>query len=146
YHVKVNSLFNGELRTGSQTPAPLAEALKNEVPQVEYAVKCADWGPRILVKDETSSIRESGIYASDGFFNIFQFPAIEGDPVQALATPGRSIPSQGTAKKLFSQSPAMGEIVLMQTSEEVLTPLIVGASVEDVPSISSVRFHWVANF
>src|SRR5690554_8194574 len=36
YHVKANSLFNGELRTGSQTPAPLAEALLNEVPQVEY--------------------------------------------------------------------------------------------------------------
>src|SRR5690554_51935 len=146
YHVKANSLFNGELRTGSQTPAPLAEALLNEVPQVEYAVKCADWGPRILVKDETSSIRESGLYASDGFFNIFQFPAIEGDPVQALATPGQIILTQSTAKKLFSQTPAMGETVLIQTSEEVLKPLIVGAIVEDVPTNSSVRFNWVANF
>src|SRR5690554_7531002 len=51
YHVKANSLFNGELRTGSQTPGPLAGALKNEGPQVECAVECAGWGAGILGED-----------------------------------------------------------------------------------------------
>src|SRR5690554_6160907 len=101
YHVKANSLFNGDLKTSTMTPAPLAEALQNEIPQVEYAVKYADWGPRLLVKDETNSLRESGIYASDGFFNIFQLPTLEGDPVQSLANKDQIILTQSLANRLF---------------------------------------------
>jgi putative ABC transport system permease protein len=47
YKVRINYLFNGELMTNTLTPAPLAEALKSEVPQVEYAAVYADrWGCR----------------------------------------------------------------------------------------------------
>lgn len=146
YQVKQNSLFNGETRTNTMTPAPLAEALKNEVPQVEYAVKYANWGPRLLVKDEDNSIRENGIYASEDFFNIFNFKAVEGDPVKTLASRDHIVISQRTANKLFKRSSAIGETLMMEDSDDKLKAYVVGAIIEDVPVNSSVQLDWVINF
>ncbi|MEX2592622.1 MAG: FtsX-like permease family protein [Anditalea sp.] len=146
YKVRANSLFNGEVITSSLTPAPLAEALKNEVPQVEYAVKYEDWGPRLLLKDENNSVRENGIYASDDFFNVFELAAVEGDPVKTLASRDHVVISQRTANKLFKKASVIEETLMMEDGDGKLKAYVVGAVIEDVPVSSSIQLDWVINF
>jgi ABC-type lipoprotein release transport system permease subunit len=146
YQVKQNSLFNGEISTSTMTPAPLAEVLKNEVAQVEYAVKYANWGPRLLLRDQNHSIRENGIYASDDFFHIFKLSAVAGDPIKALASRDQVVITQRTAIKLFDGSSALGETIMMEDNDGKLKPYVVGAVIEDMPLNSSVQLDWVINF
>ncbi len=147
YQVRQNSLFNGETTTSTMTPAPLAEALKNDLPQVQYAVKYANWGPRLLLRDQVNSIRENGVYASEDFFHVFDLPAIAGDPKRALASTDQIVITQRTANKLFNESASvLGETLMMQNSDEKLKSYIVGAVIEDLPVNSSVQLDWVVNF
>ncbi|MBW3467032.1 ABC transporter permease [Arthrospiribacter ruber] len=146
YKVRTNYLFNGELLNTSMTPAPLAEALKEEVPQIEYAVKIADWGPQLLIKDEKNAFREKGIFASDDFFNIFQMKVISGNPVGAHHSGEQLVISQSVSKKLFGDKSALGEFLMMENQEGNLKTYMVGAVIEDVPANSSVQFDWVVNF
>ncbi|WP_057940119.1 ABC transporter permease [Algoriphagus resistens] len=146
YKVRVNGSFNGELLTNNLTPAPLAEVLKNEVPQVEYAVKYADWGPRILIKDSNTSIRERGLFASDDFFNIFAVKVVAGDPVKALLSKNQVVITESTADKLFDKLSPLGESLMMEDSDSQLKAYTVGAVIEDLPSNSSIQLGWVINF
>lgn len=146
FHVKVNSLFNGTIATHNMSPAPLADALQSEVSQIAYASKYAYWGPKLLMKDQSHSVRENGIYASEGFFNIFPFPAIEGDPVRALAGKDLIVITRSLAQKLFQKATAVGESLMMLDQEEKLKSFIVGAVIEDIPANSSIQLDWVVSF
>lgn len=37
-----------------------------------------------MIKDEHTSIRENGLFASDDFFNVFEVDAVVGDPSNTL--------------------------------------------------------------
>jgi len=146
YKVRINYLFNGELKTSNLTPAPLAEALKSDVPQVEYAAMYADWGAQLLIKDDNSSIRESGIFASDDFFNVFPIEVIAGNLIKAHASGNEVVISRSAAEKLFKGLPAIGENLMMETVDGKLNTYVIGAIIEDIPVNSSIKFEWVINF
>ncbi|WP_114752113.1 ABC transporter permease [Pleomorphovibrio marinus] len=146
FKVRTNYLFNGEVMTNNLTPAPLAEALKSEVSQIEYAAKYADWGPQLLVKDDYNAIREKGIFASDDFFNIFPLKVIAGNLIDAHISNEQVVISKSAAERLFNGSPAIGEILMMENQEGKLKSYLVGAVVEDLPVNSSIQFDWVINF
>jgi ABC-type antimicrobial peptide transport system permease subunit len=146
YKVYINGVFNENVVTDTNTPAPLAEALKSDVPQVEYATKIANWGPRLLLRNDQTSIRETGFFASDDFFNVFSVIPMEGNPSKSLQAGDQVILSRTSANKLFENLSAVGETLLMETQDGTLKSFVVGAVIEDLPANSSLKFDWVVNF
>ncbi|WP_158857809.1 ABC transporter permease [Lunatibacter salilacus] len=146
YKVYINGVFNENVVTDSYAPAPLAEALKSDVPQVEYATKIANWGPRLLLRDDQTSIRETGFFASDDFFNVFSVIPVMGIPSKALQSGDQVILTRSSAEKLFDDKQALGETISMETQDGTLKSFMVGAVIEDLPPNSSLQFDWVVNF
>lgn len=92
------------------TPTPLAPALKEEYPEIEHIT-------RIYFDDE--ALFEHGdrriyeydnvIYADPGFFNVFPFRILKGDPSYLLDAPDSIVVTASMAQKYFGSEEALGK-------------------------------------
>ncbi|MFT4155272.1 ABC transporter permease [Parafilimonas sp.] len=94
-----------------------------------------------LVTIGSQSFHEKKVLDVDsGFFNLFTFPLIKGDPSQVLKQPGNVVLTETTAKKYFGNiDDAMGKVI---TIDKAL-PLKVAGIAKDVPSNSHLDFDIV---
>ncbi|MEM6844415.1 MAG: ABC transporter permease [Bacteroidota bacterium] len=105
YQVLSNLEFSQNILTNELTPVPLAAALAEEIPEVEYAVAINDffsWRTRegILSTGDTR-IAAEGWHAGKDFFHVFSYELIEGDKNQVLADKSNILLSEELAEKLF---------------------------------------------
>ena len=74
--------YNSEERgyqTWTGTPAPLAESILNELPEILHVVRFEDRNPS-LVRYNNTQFREHNIwYADSSIFQVFSFPLKLGD-------------------------------------------------------------------
>ncbi len=108
YQVLTNQQTPQGIQTGDMTPVPLADALLQDMPEVEQAVVVNDfrtWNNRegILSFGE-KHIKVQGMHAGKAFFKIFSFPLLQGNPDQLLAAKSSIVISEELAKKLFRTS------------------------------------------
>jgi len=80
-----------------------------ENPDVESGARVSD--EDILVSFGESRFRVPAKYADPGFFDIFTFPLIEGDPKSALGDPLSAVISQDLARKLMPGQDPVGRII-----------------------------------
>src|SRR5699024_8123805 len=84
--------FGDDSRTNISTPYPLAGALKNEASGVENAIRATWPGSGEIGVDGQTFMEEEGVFhAEEGFFDIFSFPFIEGNPEHALREPNTAV-------------------------------------------------------
>lgn len=119
---------------------PYATALKTDFPQeIKEAVRVMPTNG--LISFDNTSFNEKKVYLADtGFFEMFSFPLLRGNPSTALKEPGSIVLSESTAKKYFgSIDNAMGKVVQMDKQLQ----LKVTAISKDVPSNSHLDFDVV---
>jgi hypothetical protein len=134
--ILVNARNGGRMSTGSATPGPLAVAMRSNVPEVAYAARFGGNGQQLLSYG-AKSIYEDGAYMDPDLLHIMQFPALQGNPVAALAEPDGIVLSASTARKLFADEDPMGKIVRHNNQRN----LKVRAVLADLPRNSSISFH-----
>jgi hypothetical protein len=66
------------------SPAPIAMAVKNEIPEVEEAVRISNFNRDLMQVGDVKLEEKAIIYADSNFFRVFTFPFIKGDPERAL--------------------------------------------------------------
>lgn len=141
YAVRINSLFNGEIRTGDVTPAPLEAALRSDIPEVEAVTKLG-YAPDLLLSTDNKSVKEKGWYASADFFKVFGFKIISGNPSQALASIDQMVITKTLALKHFNTTNAVGRAIEVDKNK-IYT---IGAVIDDIPANSTIQFDWLLNF
>ena len=105
YQVMNNLESSKNILTLDITPALLADALSEEMPEIEYAVAVNDffnWQTRegiFSVKDR--HIQAKGWHAGKDFFNVFSYDLIHGDKDHVLTNKNSVVISEALAKKLF---------------------------------------------
>jgi putative ABC transport system permease protein len=140
--VRVNYNFRGgETQTAYATPGPLNEAISRDVPQVLAATKLS-WPRETLVRVGEKVAKEAGHYAAVGFFDVFDLPAVAGNPKAALASMNQVIISQKLADKYFPYGQALGKTLQLDNDKV----FVVGAVLKDLPANSTLQFDWLANF
>lgn len=141
YHV-VTNLHNPEgTITWPVTPGPLADEIKNNIPEIEYVTPIANDGPR-LVQVEEKSYLPDGYFTYPEFFKIFSYKIIEGDASNPLANPSSIVLTKSLAQKLFGNESPIGKSLTLRVDND----LTVTAVMEDVPSASSLQFEFIAHF
>lgn len=142
YKVWHNSLYtDGTIKTFPSTPALLAVAAKEEIPEIEYAVRM-DWGMQLLFASDDISLMQQGIWADPDFFKVFTFPVVNGNPVDPLPDENSVAISRKLATIYFGIENPLGK--LFKVSENV--DMKVTAVFENVPSNSSLQFDFVLPF
>src|SRR4051812_8928104 len=92
---------SGGIWTSPTTPGPLAEALKQDMPQIE-AIAATTWPQPYLLWANGKQISVAGRYAEKDFFDMFSYQLIEGHPNQVLTDKNSIVISDVLAQKLFN--------------------------------------------
>ncbi|MEB2776345.1 FtsX-like permease family protein [Algoriphagus sp. D3-2-R+10] len=123
YQVKESQQLSGNIRVMNSTPGLLAEALTEEMPEVEFAatVTPAFWFEKSILSFEDKDIKASGQYAGKDFFNIFSFELLQGDKDQVLADKSSMVISEELALRLFNTTEnILGKGVEFQHEKEFI--------------------------
>ncbi|MHA4739253.1 ABC transporter permease [Dyadobacter sp. MSC1_007] len=141
YFVRTGYEENGRKEVSDVTPGPWLEALEKDVPEIQAITKIT-YNRELLIKAGEKSTKESGIYATPGFFKVFRTPFIEGVPDKAITQPTSIAISRKLADKYFGATRAVGKTLKLDNAKN----FTVSAVFEDIPMNSSVRFDWIVNF
>ncbi|MVM34011.1 FtsX-like permease family protein [Spirosoma sp. HMF4905] len=143
YQVWRNFTTDGKIDTWTSLPERVAEALQTGYPEVED-VAASMLDQQFIVTSGNTNFREKGGYASPGFFRIFSFPFLQGNPQTALQSPGNVVISASTAARLFGADwragrPLIGKTITVDHNRQCT---ITGV-VRDVPQNSTLQFDVV---
>ena len=123
-------------------PLPLAAALEDEIPDIETAVTVQKGRPENISYQDIS-IERAIVRTDAGFFDIFNFPVMEGSSTEALSGIQDIALTESTAKALFGETNPIGKQVQIGKAGEQKT-YTVSTLVLDAPKNSSFGFDAVA--
>jgi len=153
FHVnnpRLYSLFEREFADNKitadyDTPAPLGEELKKEIPEIAFGVS-ADWDDDYTFQGGGKILKQKGGFATEDFFKIFSFPILEGKAANAIKEPVDIAISKKMAVDFFgSPAAAMGK-TLRKDKQKEWKDFKVTAVFDDVPENSTLRFDYLINW
>ncbi len=132
---------DGSINTTNGIPYPLEHVLRTEYPEIE-SVTSYTWEMEHLFRVGDNSSYEKGRFATPGFFDVFSFPMIVGDPRKALIEKPTMVISDRMALKFFGND--WRDKVLGQSMkvDERLDMQITGVF-ETPRNNSSLQFDWL---
>jgi putative ABC transport system permease protein len=141
YYVMKNQKQSGDISTGRSTAGPLAISLRSEMPEVKYAARVVYAGDQ-LVGAGDKSLFVPVMYTEPDFFDMMTFPALEGNPLEALKNASTVVITERTAKKLFGNVNSIGKTILVGG----IHIFKVSAVLQNAPSNSTIQFDLVLPF
>ncbi len=142
YQVMEHQQYATEIMTTTSTPGILAETLKEEVPEIEYAATTT-WIQDYTLSIGEHNVKAKGYHVGSDFFNLFTYRLIEGTPEQVLSDKYAMAISRDLAIRLFNTDEnIIGKTVELQHKKT----FTVGGVFENIPTTSSYQFDFVMNF
>ncbi|GAB3768062.1 ABC transporter permease [Spirosoma horti] len=141
YQVRRNFNSNGDTLTFTSTSLKLANALRDQIPEIEHLAESDFMGSHGL-KVGDKKLFMSGVQIGGNFLQMFQYPLVEGKAGTALADPYSIVLTESTAKALFGSESAMGKIVRFDNQND----LKVTGILKDLPTNSSLQFNYLVPF
>ena len=155
FHSKSENLYRitwEDNNPQTRTPHPMAQALKNDFPEVESAVSLTPLYAAGLTK-ETHSFRnpksdqrfdEKNLLAVDTtFFDVFSFELVKGDPATALKQINGVLLSESMANKYFPGEDPLGKQLAVDAEDYLVE--VVGVF-KDVPKQSHFNFDFLVSY
>jgi putative ABC transport system permease protein len=112
YRVVADVITPTETGHEGMATSPIAVNMKKDFPEVEDAVRLGT-DSYLIQKGDIKFQEPNTVLADSTFFNIFDFPLVEGDRRTALVHPMSVILSQSTAKKYFGSADPIGQHLLL---------------------------------
>lgn len=145
FHQKKERIFRilNKTASGNLIPSPtyaLAPALKSLYPEVEEFSRVWFFHGS-LVKYGDKSFEEDRIYMADpGFFRMFSFPFVKGDPETALAERNAIVLTEDAALKYFGTEDPIGKVLYLAQDRADFT---VTGIIENIPPNSHMQFDFM---
>lgn len=137
YRVCIKARMQGSDFHAPISPAPMAETMVDEFPEVIQAARI--WGAGIAPNirfGEKTFMESAFAYADSSIFEIFSFPLVKGDPSRALARPNTLVMTEQAARKYFGDEDPIGQIVEVGTAR---THYEITGIMKNMPSNSHFR-------
>lgn len=117
YHAKGDRIYvlSSEANTGSAYK--LAYRLQERYPEIEKVCPVAPWGfyhTSVTVADK--NFNAELMFADTTFFDFFSFPLLVGDRNHVMDADGYGVISESFARKVFSDSDPIGQVVQVNDS------------------------------
>ena len=142
YQLMEHQQYAADVMTTTSTPGLLADALKAEIPEIEYAATTT-WVNKFTLTVNNNNITGEGFYVGEDFFNIFSFELIEGNPDYVLKDKNSIVISESLARSLFGTTDNLiGKSVEFQHN----TSFLITGIFKEIPTNSSNQFDFVLSF
>jgi putative ABC transport system permease protein len=133
-----HAVWDGGEAHHAVTSAPFAPALKDEFPEVEKAVRISAEGGGVITFGDKVVKANNIYYADNGFFDVFTFPFLYGNPATALQQPEAIVLTESLATTLFQKpADALNQTIYFENNY----PVKVTGVVKDVPQNSHLQFQ-----
>lgn len=141
HRVNNNIKFGGDERLFAVTPAPMAEALKNDFSEIELVTRFRTRGSALVRKaDDLANVKEEQTtYVDASFFEMFGIKMLVGDAGKALTDPNTLVLTKTAAEKHFALANAVGQNLVLNNEENYT---VVGV-IEDFPQNSFLRDYTI---
>ena len=140
YRIGFLGRLNGNDFNMAVSPAPVAEAIVNEIPQVESACRFGVWRTQPMSYEDKLFTEGYMLVADSNFFDFFTFKMVAGDPKTALKGTNKVVITESAAKRYFGDENPLGKIILR--GGEKKTTEVTGV-VQDPPSNSHIQFDMI---
>jgi len=141
YQVWRNLPDAGGIQTTPGIPFPLEHVLLTQYPEIE-SVTSLLWETEVLFRVGENSSYEKGRYATPGFFDVFSFPLVAGDPKKQLTDVSSVVISDRMAQKFFGtewREKAVGQSIRVDERRDFEISGVFKAPGDD----SSLTFDWL---
>ena len=143
YRVAVEAQINEDFLNVAVSAGPLAPEMEKCFPEVVKATRLDSENESVLISYNDRKFYENKlIYADTGFFQIFSFKMLRGNPSTALSEKYSLVFTESTAKKIFCDEDPFGKIVRYNDKYN----LMVTGIVEDPPDNSHIDFNLIISF
>ena len=139
--VRRNFYGNGDTVTYGGTSLKLADALRNQIPEIASVAETDGGGLHGLMVG-TRKLYITGNQVAGAFLTMFQFPLLEGSAKNALSDPYSIVLTESTAKALFGNDNALNKTVRFDNKND----LKVTGILKDVPANSTLQFNFLVPF
>jgi putative ABC transport system permease protein len=142
FQVMENQAYEGKVYTFPATPGPLAQGMKDELPEVKNACRTT-WQQSVLFSFGNKTIYEDGLYADSSIFSLFTLPFVMGEASNAFQQKHSLVISEKMAKKFFGEEKnIVGKRIKVDNKEEY----VITAVMKDLPDNSTLKFEWLSPF
>jgi len=127
------------------SPPPLAPLLFDDFPEIVNYVRIgkATWSEKVTLTTREKNHFADGFFLADtGFFNVFNYPLIAGDPSEVLVQPNSVVITETVARQYFGTLDVLGEILNYDDQHD----LVITGIAEDVPHNSHFHFKFLAPY
>ncbi len=138
YRVHSDINFGGKREIYAVAQAPLAQALREEVPGVEASCRFRTWGSRLIRREGTTQNfnEDRVVWAESQVFDVFTLPLKYGDPAAQIREPNTLALSVSAARRHFGEVNPIGQNLLVNNE----TTYKISGVYEDIPAAS--HFHY----
>ena len=137
FRVLKSNTQNTEYTAG--VPIPLGPALKEQLPEVEEAVRFSPGWPLLLRVGDKDGRYEKVSGAEAGVFDMFSLPLLRGDPKTALARPYTMVLTEPLARRLFGESDPIGQVVHVEKLDYEVTGIVGQLPANSLLQFSALR-------
>ena len=142
YRVKTIKLQNGKEQKWAIAPRPLAEALVQDFPAIENAVRIT-MADAVFRRGE-SVFNEEVVHADPALVEMFDVPIKFGNP-EVLYQKNQLIISEDLAVKYFGDENPLGKIIRVRYFDGINREFRIGAVAGEIPDNSSIQFDALTN-
>ncbi len=137
YRVNSDMKFGGKAERLAEVSAPMAEAMLNDIPEVEMVTRFRGIGSIFIRSEEArNNVREASVtYADSTFFTMLGVPLLHGDEQTALVEPNTLVMTKTAAEKHFPIDQAIGKTVVLNDQN---TYRVTGV-IDDLPTNSFLQ-------
>ena len=129
--------INGGKISESNVMPPVAQALKNDYPEVEEATRLRQYGTSKVTYKEKSFKDDAFAFVDPNFFNVFTLPLLKGDSKSALLQPNTVVITKDVAGKYFGNEEPIGKTLLVNNGKD---PFTVTGVIDNIPANSHFHF------
>jgi ABC-type antimicrobial peptide transport system permease subunit len=145
FHEKKDRIFRvvNKTQDGDFIPNPtyaLAPALKSLYQEVEEFARVWPWYGSLVTYGDKKFEEDNICLTDPGFFRMFSFPFIKGDPDTALKDRGAIVITESTSYKYFGNKDPIGQALYLAREDMDFT---VTGVIEDIPKNSHIQFDIV---
>ncbi len=122
YHQKADRIYrfnqvwtipNGEMEYDYGAPAPLGNALRSEVPEIETVVSVYPRKGMVIEINPQKRFNQEGVlFAEPEILDVFDIEVIAGNGHEALRKPWHTLLTESTAEKFFGRENPIGKTFL----------------------------------
>ncbi|HAP65300.1 MAG TPA: hypothetical protein DCR93_39440 [Cytophagales bacterium] len=108
YRVSTALSQGSEVQHSAQTPVPLAEVLRTQLPQVTQVVRADHSDALVRFRGQVYN-EDHLVMAEKGFLELFRIPVLAGDPTGKLDEPYSVVLTESMAQKYFGEADPLGQ-------------------------------------